>query len=148
MSCTLTAPTLNSCNDLKGGVKTFEIALWEESFDSATATWVTIPLRPNAAYGKDTPTVNAENNTSFFTHEVFFQINGIDNFTGWGDMVQARIAARATTYTDATLVYGVESGLSFSGGERTIGQNLEDLIGSTLTYTGVSSVAPEYTAPV
>ena len=148
MSCTLTAPTLQSCNDLKGGVKQLEIALWEEAFDAATATWVVIPLRPNAAYAKDTPTVNAANNTSFFTHEAFFQINGIDNFTGWEDMVQARIAVRVTTFTDATLVYGSESGMSYSGGERTVGQNLEDLIGSTLTYQGVSSTAPEYTAPV
>ena len=147
MACTITAPTLQNCNDLNGGVKGLELALWDEDFDASTATWVVIPLSANSAYAKETPSVSGENNTSFFTHEVFFKINGIDNFTGWESLVRARLAARITTFTDATLVYGKANGLSFSGGERGSGQNLEDLVGSTMTYTGVSPDAPEYTAP-
>lgn len=144
MACTIVAPTLQVCNDLKGGVKKLEFALWDNAFDALTATWTVIPLAVNSAYGKDTPTVNAENNTSFFTHEVFLKINGIDNFTGWEAMVQARIVARITTHTDSTLVYGAEHGLSFSGGESGTGQNIEDLIGSTMTYSGVQESAAVY----
>ena len=140
MSCILTAPTLQACNDLKGGAKKLEIAAWSASFDPATGPWTEIPTLQNSVYGKETPTVSGENQTAFFTHEVFFKINGITNFPGWGEMVQARIVARVTSYDDSTIDYGLEGGLSFSGGERGTGQNMEDMPGSTLTYTGVSSV--------
>ena len=146
MACTITAPTLNACNDLQGGAKQIELAPWAEDFDPVTATWTPIPTLVNSVYGKETPTVNADNQTSFFTHEVYFKINGIDNFTGFGNLVRAKVVARITTYTDATLVYGEEQGLNYSAGERNTGQNMEDMPGSLMTYSGVSSVEATYTA--
>jgi len=140
MACTITAPTLQACNDLQGGVKTLEVAPWIAGFDAGTATWTTIPLLPNSSYGKETPTVSAENQTVYFTHEVFFKVNGLSNFTGWANLVKGRVCARVTGYDSHTIAYGIESGLSFSGGERGTGQNMEDTYGSTLTFTGVSSV--------
>lgn len=146
MACTITAPTLNSCNDLQGGAKQIELAPWTEDFDAGTAIWTIIPTLVNSVYGKETPTVNADNQTSSFSLEVYFKINGIDNFTGFGDLVRAKVAARVTTYTDSTLVYGSENGLNYSAGERNTGQNMEDMPGSLMTYTGVSSVEAVFTA--
>lgn len=148
MPCVIVAPTRQSCNDLKGGAKKLEIATWTSDFDPVTGPWTEIPTLVNSVYGKDTPTVSATDQTTFFTHEVFFKINGLSNFPGWEDMVQARIVARITDYEESTIDYGLDFGLSFSGGERGTGQNLEDMPGSTLTYSGVSATAAVETAVV
>ena len=142
MACTITAPTLNVCNDLQGGVKILSLAPWEEAFDPVTATWTVIPLHVNSASVKETPSVNSANSTAYYTHEVSFKVNGISNFAGFGDLAKARICAKAELYDGTTvIVVGIEKGLSFSGGERGTGMNMEDAIGSTMTFSGVSSVS-------
>ena len=138
MACIITAPTLLACNDKQGGAKKLEVVAWTSDFDDGTATYIEIPLDANSAYGKETPTVNADNHTSYITEEVMFKVAGLGNFASYNEFVKAILIFRITLFDDTTAIYGAFKGLSFSGGERTTGQNMEDFQGSTMTYSGVS----------
>jgi len=138
MPCNITAPDIQTCNDLQGGVKKVEIAAWADGANPSSYT--VIPVMVNSASGKDTPNVNPANQTTSFTHEVYFKVNGNMDFIGYADLVSSRIVAKLTLYDGTALTYGIENGLSYSGGEKTTGLNMEDASGITFTYTGVSTV--------
>lgn len=140
MPCIVTAPTEQECNDLSGGLSKLEFAPWTSGVEEPSLVFVEFPLMVNSSYAKQTPTITPDNNTSFYTFEVYFKINGLANFTSWEALTKAKGVFRATTNEGTVKLYGLKNGMSFSAGEELTGQNLEDHIGSVNTFSGVSPV--------
>jgi len=141
MACIITSPTVTDCNDLSGGVKKLELALWEKDFDESTATWVEILLAPNSADWEEVTSTDSKTKVTTYAQTLNFTSVGLGSLAGVGTFASLIVAAKITDYDDDVVMLGAQFGLSNNGSKAFLARELEGGQGYEFSFSGVQSIA-------